>query len=88
MVTKATHVDHVKAHRGDEVRFRDPNNLQSLCNICHNSAKQREEVTGDAIGCDVDGWPRGAQAFWNTGTPIDKRDVPKPPPKPKRYTRG
>lgn len=33
---KATRVDHVKPHRGDWAVFSDPENLQSLCESCHN----------------------------------------------------
>ena len=32
----ATRVDHVVDHEGDWGRFRDRNNLQSLCEGCHN----------------------------------------------------
>ena len=35
--------DHVRPHRGDEVLFFDPANLQCLCKPCHDGAKQREE---------------------------------------------
>lgn len=35
--------DHVEPHRGDERRFFDPENLQTLCKPCHDSVKQREE---------------------------------------------
>jgi len=33
---RATHVDHVLAHRGDEGLRLDPNNLQALCHSCHS----------------------------------------------------
>lgn len=35
--------DHRKPHRGDEALFWDPENLQTLCKACHDTAKQREE---------------------------------------------
>ncbi|WP_238257878.1 HNH endonuclease [Methylobacterium gnaphalii] len=38
----ATTADHVVPHRGDVEAFWS-NELQSLCNACHNSVKQREE---------------------------------------------
>lgn len=35
--------DHVKPHRGDERRFWDETNLQTLCKPCHDGAKQKAE---------------------------------------------
>jgi 5-methylcytosine-specific restriction endonuclease McrA len=35
--------DHVKPHRGDERKFFDPENLQTLCKPCHDTAKRAEE---------------------------------------------
>lgn len=35
-VTEATVVDHVIPHKGDEGRFWDEKNHQSLCDHCHN----------------------------------------------------
>jgi 5-methylcytosine-specific restriction protein A len=67
---RATFADHVKPHRGNAELFFDENNLQSLCTICHNAAKQREDVKGDQIGCDDDGWPRAAEHSWNTGRAV------------------
>lgn len=32
----ATRVDHVEDHEGDWEKFKDPQNLQSLCESCHN----------------------------------------------------
>lgn len=42
-VTAADTVDHVEPHRGDEEKFFDRENTQSLCACCHNSVKQSEE---------------------------------------------
>lgn len=39
---KATTVDHIVPHRGDERRAFDPDNLQSLCDRC-SAAKSRED---------------------------------------------
>lgn len=55
--TKATVVDHITPHRGDQALFWDRSNWQSLCTTHHNGPKQRMERTGRQIGCDVDGWP-------------------------------
>ena len=35
-LTPATVVDHIVPHKGDPFLFWNPNNLQSLCEICHN----------------------------------------------------
>jgi 5-methylcytosine-specific restriction protein A len=42
-VTAATVVDHVHPHRGDERRFFDFGNTQSLCKPCHDREKQAAE---------------------------------------------
>jgi 5-methylcytosine-specific restriction endonuclease McrA len=43
LVTAATVVDHVEAHHGDDARFWDSGNWQSLCKPHHDSTKQRQE---------------------------------------------
>lgn len=40
---RATHVDHIIPHKGDDRLFWDRNNWQPLCAHHHNSTKQREE---------------------------------------------
>lgn len=35
--------DHIEPHKGDRVKFFDPNNVQTLCKPCHDSDKQRQE---------------------------------------------
>lgn len=35
--------DHKRAHRGDERKFWDPENLQCLCKPCHDKVKQAQE---------------------------------------------
>jgi len=35
--------DHIKPHRGDERKFWDEGNLQTLCKTCHDTVKQAEE---------------------------------------------
>ena len=59
MVEAATVVDHIVPHKGDEARFHDLNNLQSLCATCHNSVKQRIELGQEVVTFGADGWPRG-----------------------------
>ncbi|MBX9911188.1 MAG: HNH endonuclease [Beijerinckiaceae bacterium] len=55
--TPATHVDHVKPHRGDQAAFWDRANWQSLCASHHSSAKQRDDNAGRSVAVDADGWP-------------------------------
>ena len=43
--TLATEVDHIVPHRGNWIMFTDPDNLQSLCHVCH-SAKTYGETIG------------------------------------------
>jgi 5-methylcytosine-specific restriction protein A len=69
---RATHVDHRVPHRGSDELFFDTNNLQSLCFVHHNSTKQKEELSGMDAGCDITGWPRGENHFWNGGDPLAK----------------
>ena len=40
---KATVVDHVKAHRGDESLFWDRSNWRALCKPCHDMKTGRED---------------------------------------------
>jgi len=40
---RATLVDHIKPHRGDQTLFWDRDNWQPLCATHHSGAKQREE---------------------------------------------
>lgn len=55
--TRAWIVDHVIPHKGDTKLFYDYANTQSLCETCHNSLKQSEEVRGFAKVIGQDGWP-------------------------------
>lgn len=63
--TAATIADHKRPHRGDEVLFFDPLNLQSLCKPCHDGAKQQFEKSGTVRGCDANGLPLDANHYWN-----------------------
>lgn len=62
--TLATVVDHVKPHKGDLSLFWDPNNRQSLCKVCHDSAKAIEERRGIVVGCDASGVPLDPGHHW------------------------
>lgn len=63
-VTPAIIADHIKPHKGDEELFFDSDNLQSLCKLCHDSAKQSQERTGKLPGCGEDGWPLDPNHHW------------------------
>lgn len=39
---KATDVDHIVDHKGDWEKFRDRDNLESLCHSCHSRKTARE----------------------------------------------
>lgn len=54
LTTAANVVDHIAAHKGDMDLFFDRGNLQSLCDSCHSSTKQRMEKSGE-WGCDENG---------------------------------
>lgn len=62
-VTEATVADHIEPHRGDLDKFNGP--LQSLCKLCHDSVKAREEGIDGALGR---AWKVGHDV---TGAPID-----------------
>jgi 5-methylcytosine-specific restriction endonuclease McrA len=56
--TRATVVDHVRPHKGDERLFWDVSNYQALCKLHHDSVKAREESSGRSVPVvGLDGWP-------------------------------
>jgi 5-methylcytosine-specific restriction enzyme A len=63
--TAATVCDHIEPHRGDEAKFFDLMNTQSLCDAdpwrCHSRHKQREDVKGYSNVVGADGWPTDAR---------------------------
>lgn len=63
-VVQATVVDHKVPHRGDMKLFWDRGNWQSLCKDCHDRHKQRQERSGKAVGCGLDGIPLDAGHHW------------------------
>ena len=57
-ITPATVVDHITPHKGDLNLFYAQENLQSLCKLHHDSAKQKaEKKEVNEIGCDEFGFP-------------------------------
>ena len=61
----ATVVDHIKPHKGDEILFFNPKNLQSMCKQHHDSTKAREENSEISLGCDSQGIPLDPNHHWN-----------------------
>lgn len=61
----ATVVDHIKPHKGDEILFYNPSNLQSLCKQHHDSTKALEESRGVVVGSALDGCPLDPNHHWN-----------------------
>lgn len=59
IVEPAIIVDHIEPHKGDEAKFHDPGNLQSLCKRCHDGDKRMEEAGKTVIHFDAAGWPIG-----------------------------
>ena len=62
----ATRVDHIKPiNQGGDPWAWD--NLQSLCESCHNSTKQAQDKGGDGLmrGCDEHGRPLDPHHWWN-----------------------
>jgi len=64
-VTIANIVDHIKPHKGDEILFYKPSNLQSMCKQHHDSTKAREEHSGVTLGGDKQGIPIDPSHHWN-----------------------
>lgn len=64
-ITQAAVVDHIQVHHGDNDRFWDRNNWQSLCKHCHDAHKQRFEKSGRVLGCTEDGQPIDPTHLWN-----------------------
>lgn len=65
LVVAAGVVDHIKPHKGDEQLFFSASNLQSLCKLCHDSAKQAQERGGLLKGNGLDGLPLDPNHLWN-----------------------
>jgi 5-methylcytosine-specific restriction enzyme A len=63
-ITRATVVDHIRPHKGDQQLFWKKENHQPLCAPCHNGAKRAQENSGRTRGCDEDGNPLDRQHHW------------------------
>jgi 5-methylcytosine-specific restriction enzyme A len=60
LIVRATVVDHVIPHRGDQRLFWDSRNWQSLCTNHHASDKQQQEHRGFSSRIGADGLPKDA----------------------------
>ena len=62
----ATVVDHITPHKGNYALFINDSNWQSLCKLCHDSAKKKAEIRGvEHIGVDSNGFPLDPNHLWN-----------------------
>jgi len=53
-------VDHIVPHKGNEELFWNTNNLQTLCQPCHDRVKQKiERRKNPPTPTGVDGYPEG-----------------------------
>lgn len=51
---KSQAVDHMRPHRGDLGRFKDPQNHIPLCTVCHNTVTSRFDRRGGSLEEKVD----------------------------------
>ena len=63
----ATVADHIIPHRNNLKLFYDIDNLQSLCETCHNSRKRMIEKHGYSQACDINGLPLDPGHGWYRG---------------------
>ena len=66
----STHVDHIRAHKGDQTLFWDQANLQGLCLSCHSRKTVYKDggfgvKPGVEPGAHVDGTPIDPNHPWN-----------------------
>jgi len=63
-VTPSGPIDHIIPHHGDPKLFFDRNNLQALCQPCHDSRKRQIEHYGHSQACSADGMPLDPGHAW------------------------
>lgn len=66
---RATVVDHIVPHRGDEELFWEQSNWQPLCKPCHDGEKAVMEARGYSDRIGVSGWPVDPAHPSNGGAP-------------------
>jgi 5-methylcytosine-specific restriction enzyme A len=74
IVTEATVVDHRIPHRGNLELFWDRDNLQSVCEICHNASKAQQERYGYSTAVGLDGYPIDEFHPWNQPVKIKRKE--------------
>lgn len=57
-------VHHKKPHNGNRDLFFDIDNLESICQSCHDSSMKIFEKSGYIPGCDINGLPIDPNHFW------------------------
>ena len=62
----ASVVDHIDPHKGDERKFWNARNLQSMTKQCHDKFKQSQEKGGAGfdMGSNADGTPLNPDHPW------------------------
>lgn len=83
LIIRATVVDHITPHRGDQALFWNQQNWQSLCGNHHSSWKQQVEKRGYSNRIRADGLPSDAShPFYATqGDQLSDDDARQPPRK-------
>lgn len=57
-LTRASVVDHIQPHKGDQLLFWRRSNWQALCKPCHDTVKPVEEGRARRkVQIGLDGWP-------------------------------
>lgn len=71
-MARSSHCDHIQPHRGDQVLFWDPANLQGLCRSCHSHKTARRDggwgrapTSTPLAGTTPDGLPTDRRHHWN-----------------------
>lgn len=57
-------MDHKKPFGDSWELFVDPDNHQSICKLCHDSAKRLQQNYGVMPGCDENGLPLDGNHPW------------------------
>lgn len=87
LIVRATVVDHVIPHRGDQRLFRDSSNWQALCTNHHSSWKHQREKSGFSTRINASGLPVDREHPFYAGAPEEPFDLERrqrPPQGPQR----
>nr|WP_082009630.1 HNH endonuclease signature motif containing protein [Methylobacterium sp. ZNC0032] len=75
LIVRATVVDHVIPHRGDQRLFWDSSNWQALCTNHHSSWKQQREKSGFSTRIHASGLPVDAEHPFYAGAPEEPLNI-------------